>query len=120
MRVLVTGSREWTDSYRLTRALAEVHTRGDEDVTLVHGGAKGADFLAGEIARSWGWRVEVHPARWDEHGRGAGPIRNQEMVDAGADVCVAFFKEGEANRGTRDCATKAKVAGIPVKIVVGG
>lgn len=42
----------------------------------------------------------------------AGFIRNQRMVDTGADVCLAFPR-GES-KGTYDCAKRAKAAGIPV------
>lgn len=59
----------------------------------------------------WNVEQEVHDADWNEYGRAAGPIRNQEMVDAGADVCLAFPTGGP---GTRDCMRRARDAGIRV------
>jgi hypothetical protein len=59
-------------------------------------------------------KIEAHRADWSKHLRAAGVIRNQEMVDAGADVCFAF-PTGEA-KGTRDCIRRAEKAGIPVTI----
>jgi hypothetical protein len=38
------------------------------------------------------------------------------MVDLGADVCLAFFKTGAANRGTKDCCDRARASGIPVRV----
>lgn len=43
-----------------------------------------------------------------------GNYRNQEMVDAGAHLTLAFFWEGAANRGTSDCVARAQSAAIPV------
>jgi hypothetical protein len=111
MRILVTGSRNWTNDEAILAAFADY---AGQDVTLVSGACPtGADALAEEIAeRFLGWEVERHPADWDRHGKAAGPIRNQEMVDLGADVCLAF-PLGES-RGTRHCMAAAKRAGIPV------
>lgn len=116
MRILVTGSREWTDRAMIEEALISL-TRGLSwhKVTVIHGGARGADLIADQVAHDFDMQVEVHPADWEMHGKAAGPIRNQEMVDAGADVCVAFFHPDAQNRGTSDCAARAAKAGIPVK-----
>lgn len=68
--------------------------------------------MARDIARNVFWLTEEpHPADWS-WGNGAGMHRNQEMVDLGADVCLAFIR-GKSS-GTRDCADKAAKAGIPV------
>lgn len=128
MRLLVTGSRKWSDRmvvYRaLNRYIAEHCQMGYDyqgepvdydksDVTIVHGACPtGADVIADDWAIANGLDPERHPADWDKHGRAAGPIRNQEMVDLGADLCYAFLK-GDS-RGTKDCARRAEKAGIPV------
>jgi hypothetical protein len=122
MRILVTGSREWDDWQLVSTALIGATLGTDwRKVTLVHGSCpSGLDYIADQLARSMGMTPEPHPADWDRHGKAAGPIRNQEMTDAGADICLAFYKKGAANRGTRDCAAKAVRAGIPVKRFEGG
>ena len=115
-RVLVTGSREYrgSDVLREISLLAIEH--GRENLVVVHGAARsGADKLASIAARALGIREEPHPADWAKHNRAAGPLRNQEMVDAGADEALAFFQEGAANRGTADCVARAGMAGIPVR-----
>lgn len=119
IRILVTGSRNWSDADAIRDELANwLHFRFGEDppppVTLVHGGARGADRLAGQIAREYGWTVEVHPADWERYGRSAGHRRNAEMVAAGADVVLAFPLG--ASRGTRGCVAAAAKAGIPVLV----
>lgn len=91
---------------------------GDQ-ITIVHGGAFGADYLARECALDYlGWREEIHNPDWNAHGKAAGPIRNEEMAKAGADLCLAFW-DGKS-RGTLDMITRAVKHGIPVRIVPRG
>lgn len=112
-RVLITGSRNWTDEKKIERAI-QIATLGQSKsrTVIVHGAAKGADRIAGTIAEGMGLHVEAYPADWDVHGKSAGPIRNQQMVDLGADICLAF-PLGES-RGTRHCMQAAEKAGIKV------
>jgi hypothetical protein len=113
-RILVTGSREFRDTDLARRALAEAKSVLPGKLIVVHGGARGADRLVAELARDAGRRVEAWPADWSL-GKGAGFIRNQAMVNAGAAVCIALLVEGEPCRGTRDCARRAEAAGIAVR-----
>src|SRR5690606_28867717 len=53
---------------------------------------------------------EVHPPDYDRWGGKAPLIRNQEMVDKGANVCLAFATKW--NSGTGHCARAARRAGI--------
>lgn len=109
MRILVTGSRTWDRPLPIAVALL-VHSGGREDVTLVHGGAVGADVHAAMCAKSFGWTTEAHYPDWDRYGKRAGFIRNQRMVDLGADLCIAFTRDN--SRGTAHCALAAEAAGI--------
>lgn len=113
MRVLVTGGRDYQDVKAVRAALSEI---GATVVlpTLVHGAAKGADYLARCVAYyELGWPEEAHPAEWEKWGKSAGFRRNQEMVDSGADLCLAF----PGGRGTMHCVRCAEEAGIPVRHV---
>lgn len=88
--------------------IAERH----KDVVLVHGNARGADKMAAKIAEELGWTPEPHDADWKKYKNAAGPIRNQEMVDLGADLCLGF--PTPASIGTYDCMEKARQAKIHV------
>lgn len=124
-RILVTGSRNWTDKHAIGRALFDqfLESPVGASFVVVHGDCPtGADAQAKAIIEAWGRNnshihQESHPADWDTHGKAAGPLRNQEMVDLGADVCLAF-PLGDS-RGTRDCMRRADAAGIRV-IDLGG
>lgn len=120
-RILVTGSRTWTDEKVVREALSDAfrwRPDGDESVTVVHGGARGADRMASRWVRDFSCVGNpiaeiVHHANWPLYGRRAGILRNQQMVDDGAYVCLAFIRDG--SRGASHCALAADAAGIPVK-----
>lgn len=128
-RILVTGSREWSDEIAVINALnlaafmLQAAQLREPEITLVHGGAQGLDAIAARIARSRGWIVEEHRADWRVHGKAAGPVRNAEMVKLGADLCVAFpvpLPSGKNGiSGTTDCYRRAIAAGIPTLVLPG-
>lgn len=114
MRILITGSRNWPDPTPIVDAILSYTRNVPEcEVTIVHGGCPdGADAMANDIAENFQWRVEIYPAKWWEYGKRAGYVRNAEMVKQGADICLAFIKDG--SRGATMCADLAEKAGIPV------
>lgn len=112
MRVIICGGRDYRNSAAVRDQLTKL-SESKPDLTIIHGAAPGADSLAGTIARELGLTVEAHPANWKKHGRAAGPIRNQEMLDSGVDLVVAF----PGGHGTQDMISRAKRAGISVHTI---
>lgn len=129
MRILVTGTRKGGLREKVHEVLDEMYSQWVHDpyandspgerFVVVHGAAPGVDRAAAD----WAGRLhaagdhvdeEPHPANWKD-GRKAGPIRNQKMVDLGADLCIAFPIEGSI--GTWDCVRKARKAGIEVMVI---
>lgn len=111
-RVIVCGSRRWHDRPAISERLGEL----DPGAVIVHGNAQGADRIAADEAGKWGMLVEPHPADWNRHGKRAGLIRNEEMAELGADLCIAFW-DGSST-GTAHMIEEARRHGIPVEIVV--
>lgn len=113
MRMLVCGGRDFRDYDRMDAELARIiepyHHRGDWPPVVISGGARGADSLAHDWAYRNSFEFLEFPADWEKHGKAAGPIRNQQMIDEAApDVVVAF----PGGRGTADMVRRAKKAGI--------
>lgn len=110
-RILVTGSREWTNTSIMFNAI-QLYTLGRDvnNVAVVSGGATGADTIAVDVANALGVISEVHPADWETHGKKAGMIRNRKMVDLGADVVLGFIMNN--SRGATHCFEYAESQGI--------
>lgn len=109
-RLLVCGGRDFNDA-RLLQDMLD-HINGKRDVVvLISGGARGADHLGELWAHSRGIHTETYEAEWGEHGRAAGPIRNQRMIDDGKPDLVIAFPGG---RGTADMVRRARAAGVEV------
>lgn len=107
MRIIVCGGRDYADYERIRSVLGEWR---DENPTIVHGAAPGADDRAGRAADELGYPVEEHPADWKRWGKAAALRRNEEMAVLGADLLVAF----PGGRGTADMIRRARAHGIPV------
>jgi hypothetical protein len=113
MRVLVCGSRDIDMDGR-----KYVHSRLDElDETrgpfrvVIHGLAPGVDREAASWAKDMGRLEAPFRADWHTHGKAAGPIRNQRMIDEGKPDLVIAFPGG---RGTADMVRRARAAGLEV------
>lgn len=138
-RVLVTGSRDWTNRRAiedtLTAAGALAIALGQR-LVVVHGACPtGADAQAdawAEWHRERGQPIDIerHPADWRPGGifdPSAGPSRNARMVQLGADACFAFIgpctsprcrrPDAHPSHGASGCADLAEQAGIPVRRV---
>ncbi len=109
MRILVCGGRDYTNTY-VMKAVLKDYFYGPEDC-LICGMAKGADMMAFHYVDATDSHIECYPANWDEYGRSAGPIRNQQMLDEGKpDIVIAF----PGGRGTAHMIKISKKAGVPV------
>lgn len=112
MRVLVCGGRDYQDKDAFDYALTKLNYYGDV-TEICHGGAKGADALAGVWAAQWNIPCKVYKADWTKHGKSAGPIRNQFMLDDFKPNVVIAFPGGS---GTADMVRRARKAGVTVHI----
>lgn len=118
MRILITGSRDWQDKRVVCDAILDLNNWYPidwDEAVVVHGDCPtGADRMAQDFAEAHDIATERHPANWSLYGRAAGPKRNQQMVDLGADIVLAFMNPG--SKGTADCVKRAKKAGLTVRI----
>lgn len=113
MRVLVCGGRNYTNRERVYRVLDRfLEANNGQGFTLICGACPtGVDAFAEDWANERHLPVDLYPPDWDQHGRMAGPKRNQRMLDEGRPWRVIAFPGGT---GTADMVKRAKRARIKV------
>lgn len=107
--MLVCGGRAYNNWFVASEWLDQMH-RDHPIAAIIHGGARGADSLAGRWAHENGVVCETYRAEWERLGKRAGPIRNQQMLDNGKPDCVVWFPGGA---GTADMVRRAEKANVP-------
>ena len=117
MRVLVCGGRDFNDYDMLSEwliyflkqyAAMPLHT------TIISGHARGADKLGERFANVNDCKLLIFPADWDKYKKGAGHIRNQQMLDEGKPDLVVAFPGGNGTADMIRRAVKAKVRTISI------
>lgn len=82
-------------------------------LTIISGLAQGPDRIAYEAAKARGIPVEGYSADWDTHGKAAGHLRNQQMLETGVDYCIAITTNPRGlTPGTANMVAKCKAAGV--------
>ncbi len=114
MRILITGSRNWTDkaviSLGLTSQVPDIL-----ETTIVHGGARGADMLADEVARVLGCQRELWKPEYDKYPGHLAPLRrNDAMLESGIDLVLAFMLGTPEHGGTLYTVNGARARRIPL------
>lgn len=140
-KVMVTGSRSFGDVIGMHETLSTVpllldcHTRS---VTVIHGGARGADAIANAQALELGMRTHVVEPRWSVHTqacpdwhdglatcRMAGHRRNDEMLSLQPRLVLGFPAHlrtialaggKDVSRGTWATIDKAVAAHLPTMV----
>lgn len=110
MKVLVCGGRDYADYAHVKAVLDEIHAKTPLSC-VIHGAARGADFLADRWSNERGMDTRVFPANWRAYGPAAGPRRNETMLKEGKPDLVVAFPGG---RGTADMVRRAIAANVTV------
>lgn len=108
MIILVCGGRDFADQALLDRTLDELGP-----CAVIHGDAPGADRLAKRWALDRAVPQRPYPADWRRHGRRAGPLRNQLMLDRERAISLVVAFPG--GTGTADMVRRATARGIQVR-----
>ena len=123
-RIIIAGGRDFVFVSMLEESLDEYIEKLSEDdkrrITIISGGAVGADTLGERYAKERGYSLIRFPANWDKYGKRAGYIRNAEMAkyavaDGSYGVLFAFWDE--ESRGTKNMIETAEKYGLEVNVV---
>jgi predicted Rossmann fold nucleotide-binding protein DprA/Smf involved in DNA uptake len=117
MNPAIVGSRGFTDSKVIRDAILDFQRThySDRPLTIVSGGARGADSLGAFWARELSIPTIIHLPDWDRFGKSAGYRRN-ELIVRDADYVLAFFAPGPRSNGTQHTVDIARAAGKTVRI----
>lgn len=123
IRLIIAGTREF-NRYDIVESKAASFVQELKEqskgctITIVFGGAKGADLLGERFAKEYGFKLMRFPADWKVYGKQAGPVRNRQMLNYAKEEQGALlaFWDGKS-RGTKNMIDIAKDAGIIIKIV---
>lgn len=110
MRIAIVGSRKIKDFNLLVDVVRDSKFIITE---IVSGGAPGVDTLAYMYATARDIPYTEFTAKWNQHGRGAGFLRNKEIVDY-ADAVIAIW-DGKS-KGTLHTIKLAQDANKPIYI----
>lgn len=115
-RILVCGGRDYADRKNVFAYLDRLWREAAplDALEVIQGGATGADALAREWCCARAVPYVNVPANWNLHGRAAGPLRNQKMLDKYEPDLVLAFPGG---RGTADMVSRAMKASVQVMLV---
>ena len=124
LRVLVCGDRNWDDKATIMKALKKLleehHGFKPPNLVVIDGVARGADSLGHICALDLNCETERYPADWEKHGKAAGPIRNQQMLNEGKpDLVLAFHSDLLKSKGTKNMVEIAMKAGVEVRVITG-
>jgi len=115
-KLIVAGGRDFDDYFLLkgwVNRLAN-ETYAERAVSIVSGMARGADALGTQFAKEHGVRLYEFPADWDQYGKRAGFMRNEQMGRF-SDGLLAFWDI--RSKGTAHMIEFMRKLNKPVHIV---
>jgi hypothetical protein len=110
VKVLVCGSRKWVEQAPIERELRKL----PPGTIVIHGACRGADNIAGYVAKLLGFEVRPYPADWDLYGPSAGVLRNEKMLREEVPDLALCFTLGDTP-GSMDMLRRLEKAGVPVQ-----
>lgn len=112
MKILICGGRDYTNQVQFYKFIRGFIAENGPITHIICGGQRGADDMAVKYANHRRIKLTTYPAAWEKYGPGAGPIRNQIMLDANPDISFLIAFPGA--KGTADMVTKAKNINLTV------
>lgn len=105
LAIIIAGSRDYNNYEQLkniSSALISMYADKDDDITIISGGARGADMLGERFALDNNYKIVRKSADWDKWGKSAGYRRNCDMaIEAKKyDKCLCLAYSINNSKGT--------------------
>lgn len=107
----------------MVQVLQDLITMRGHDLLVITGGCAGVDTCAQQVCRSLEIDNLVLPAKWKtakdgtkrkSMHKGAGPLRNQRMLDKDPDIVLVFHRDIDNSKGSKDMMKRAQAKGTEV------
>ena len=117
LNVIVAGGRNYSDYKTVKAKLDDFRStlKPGREINIISGGATGADSLGERYAKENNLDIRRFSADWNQHGKAAGPIRNEQMATEG-DVLISFPGGTGTKNMIKNMRNRGKrvIGGIPV------
>jgi hypothetical protein len=118
-KIIIAGGRDFTNWYQLHCQVAHILSLKFEwdsldEIEIVSGGARGVDKLGEKFAKIYDIDLKIFPAKWNEHGKSAGFIRNNDMAKY-ASALIAFWNG--KSKGTKHMIDTARKNNLETHII---
>jgi hypothetical protein len=119
MKVLICGSRSWTNVDKITQCIMALQEKYKHDLEIIEGDAEGADKIAGGLCELLKIRCKKYPITAIERRllrNMAGRVRNERMFfKEWPDKVIAFHKDNSA--GTTHMIRLALKNDVEVEVI---
>lgn len=112
-KVIIAGGRDFSD-YQLLKTKCDKILSNLSKVVIISGKARGADSLGEKYAVEKGYPVEEYPADWNQFGKAAGYIRNEEMAKTATHLIV--FWDGVSS-GTKNMIELGNKYNLKIRVI---
>ena len=117
IRIIIAGCRSFNNYDLLCEKVNHVINPllkegvSKSNITLISGGALGADLNGERYGNEFGYNIKRFPAEWNIYGKPAGMIRNRQMAEYASEegydgILIAFWNG--TSRGTKNMIDNAK------------
>lgn len=90
MKIIIAGSRDMKPSFAIEKQIDKIISSLGSKIVIISGTARGSDHYGEEYAYKRKYEIEKYPANWEEYGKSAGYIRNNEMALI-ADMAIVIW-----------------------------
>lgn len=132
IKIGIIGSRKWMDQQSVEVVVDKcIKKYGAENICIISGGAKGADYLGKVVALEKKLKyIEYNPAHENYNQYSGKPVEfygkpykvqnyfeRNSFIAEDSDLLFAFIPKGHQSNGTMDTVTKAKKLNKPYFII---